>query len=133
MKAIIMGCGRLGAYLASWLDTEGYEVVVLDLDSQSFNQLPDTFKGRALIREGTDEDSLREAGIEGTDVFIAVTRQDNRNIMAAEIAKNIFNVPKVICRIYDPLRSELFQTLGLEAFSPTLVTAQLIKEKVLAK
>jgi trk system potassium uptake protein TrkA len=132
MKIVIMGCGRVGAQLAALLDIEGHEVTVLDVNSGSFRRLMPTFKGTALLGDGTDEDSLRKAGIEEADAFIAVTQGDNRNVMAAQIAKQIFNVPKVLCRIYDPLREELYQTLGLDAISPTTVFAQLLKEKLLA-
>jgi len=131
MKVVIMGCGRVGAQLAALLDIEGHEVTVLDVNSGSFRRLIPTFKGTALLGDGTDEDSLRKAGIEEADAFIAVTQGDNRNVMAAQIAKHIFNVPKVLCRIYDPLREELYQTLGLDAISPTTVFAQLLKEKLL--
>ncbi len=132
MKVVIMGCGRLGAKLATLLDTEGHEVTVLDVDSGSFRRLVPTFKGTALLGDGTDEDVLRKAGIEEADAFIAVTQGDNRNVMAAQIAKHVFKVPKVLCRIYDPLREELYQALGLDAISPTTVFAQLLKEKLLA-
>jgi len=132
MKVVIMGCGRVGAQLAALLDIEGHEVTVLDVNSGSFRRLIPTFKGTALLGDGTDEDALRKAGIEEADAFIAVTQGDNRNVMAAQIAKHIFNVPKVLCRIYDPLREELYQTLGLDAISPTTVFAQLLKEKLLA-
>lgn len=132
MKMVIMGCGRVGAQLAALLDIEGHEVTVLDVNSGSFRRLIPTFKGTALLGDGTDEDTLRKAGIEEADAFIAVTQGDNRNVMAAQIAKHIFNVPKVLCRIYDPLREELYQTLGLDAISPTTVFAQLLKEKLFA-
>ncbi len=125
-----MGCGRVGAQLAALLDSEGHEVTVLDINSRSFRRLAVTFKGTALLGDGTDEDSLRKAGIEEADAFVAVTAGDNRNVMAAQIAKHIFRVPKVICRIYDPLREEVYRTLGLEAFSPTTVFARLVKEKL---
>jgi len=130
MKVVIMGCGRVGAQLAALLDSEGHEVTVLDINSRSFRRLASTFKGTALLGDGTDEDSLRKAGIEEADAFVAVTAGDNRNVMAAQIAKHIFRVPKVICRIYDPLREEVYRTLGLEAFSPTTVFARLVKEKL---
>ncbi len=130
MKVVIMGCGRVGAQLAALLDSEGHQVTVLDVNSGSFRRLIPTFKGTALLGDGTDEDSLRKAGIEEADAFVAVTQGDNRNVMAAQIAKHIFNVPKVICRIYDPLREELYQTLGLDAVSPTTVFAQLLREKL---
>jgi trk system potassium uptake protein TrkA len=130
MKVVIMGCGRVGAQLAALLDSEGHQVTVLDVNSGSFRRLLPTFKGTALLGDGTDEDSLRKAEIEEADAFVAVTQGDNRNVMAAQIAKHIFNVPKVLCRIYDPLREELYQTLGLDAISPTMVVAQLLKEKL---
>lgn len=131
MKVVIMGCGRVGAHLAALLDSEGHQVAVLDLSSRSFSRLAPTFKGIALLGDGTDEDSLKKAGIEDADAFIAVTQGDNRNVMASQIAKHIFNVPKVLCRIYDPLREELYKTLGLEAISPTKVFTEILKEKLL--
>ena len=135
MKIVIMGCGRVGAWLARLLDADGHQVTVLDIDPYSFRRLnfptllPD-FKGTALVGNGIDEEALRRAGIEEADAFVAVTQGDNRNIMAAQIAKHIFNVPRVLCRIYDPLRQELYSTLGLEAISPTTVFAQLLREKL---
>lgn len=130
MKVIIMGCGRVGAQLASLLDKEGHQVTTLDKDASSFRRLPPDFKGTALLGNGLDEEVLKKAGIEEADAFIAVTQGDNRNVMAAQIAKEIFGVAKVICRIYDPLRRDLYTMLGLEAISPTIVFAQMLKEKL---
>ena len=135
MKVVIMGCGRVGAQLARLLDADGHSVTVLDIDSYSFRRLRfpsllSDFKGTALVGNGIDEEALKRAGIEEADVFVAVTQGDNRNVMAAQIAKHIFNVPRVICRIYDPLRQELYNTLGLEAISPTTLFAQTLKEKL---
>jgi len=130
MKVVIMGCGRVGAQLAGLLDADGHTVAVLDTDTYSFRRLAPTFGGTALVGNGIDEAALRRAGIEEADVFVALTQGDNRNVMAAQIAKHIFNVPRVICRIYDPLRQELYDTLGIEAFSPTTIFAQLVKEKI---
>ena len=130
MKVVIMGCGRVGAQLAALLDADGHTVTVLDTDAYSFHRLPPDFGGTALVGNGIDEGALKRAGIEEADAFVAVTQGDNRNVMATQIAKHIFNVPKVICRIYDPLRQELYNTLGLETFSPTTIFAQILKEKV---
>jgi len=130
MKVIIMGCGRVGAQLAGLLDTDGHEVTILDTDAYSFRRLAPTFGGTALIGNGIDQNSLKRAGIEQADVFIALTQGDNRNVMAAQIAKHIYNVPRVISRIYDPLRRDLYDTLGIEAFSPTTIFAQLAREKI---
>ena len=130
MKAVIMGCGRVGAQLAGLLDADGHEVTVLDTDAYSFRRLAPTFGGTALIGNGIDEEALKRAGIEEADVFVALTQGDNRNVMATQIAKHIFNVPRVVCRIYDPLRQEMYNTLGLETLSPTTIFAQLLKEKL---
>ena len=129
-KIVIMGCGRTGARLASILDSAGHSVTVMDVDAYSFRRLSSEFKGKALVGNGIDQEALKKAGIEGAEVFIAVTQGDNRNIMAAQIAKHIFNVPRVICRIYDPLRQEIYQTLGLETISPTTIFAEMLKKWV---
>ena len=130
MKVVIMGCGRVGAQLAGLLDADGHSVTVLDTDSYSFRRLPPDFNGTALVGNGIDEESLKRAGIEEADAFMSLTQGDNRNVMAAQIAKHVFNVPRVICRIYDPLRQELYNTLSLEAISPTTIFAQILKEKL---
>ena len=130
MKVVIMGCGRLGAQLASLLDSDGHSVTIVDTDAYSFRRLPRTFGGTALVGNGLNEEVLKKAGIEEADAFVALTQGDNRNVMASQIAKHIFNVPRVICRIYDPLRQELYSTLGVEAFSPTTIFAQILKEKL---
>ena len=130
MKVVIMGCGRVGARLAELLDADGHEVTILDTDAYSFRRLVPTFGGTALLGNGIDEEALIKAGIEKADAFITLTQGDNRNVMAAQIAKHIFNVPRVISRIYDPLRQELYDTLGIEAFSPTTIFAQLVREKL---
>jgi trk system potassium uptake protein TrkA len=133
MKIIIVGCGRVGAQLANLLDAEGHEITVLDVNAHSFRRLPPSFGGTALVGDGTDEEMLKKAGIAGADAFVAVTQGDNRNVMAAQIAKKIFNIPKVLCRIYDPLRKDVYEALGLDAVSPTTVFAQLLRDKLLGQ
>ena len=130
MKVVIMGCGRVGSRLAGLLDADGHSVTILDTNSDQFRRLPPDFNGTALVGNGIDEESLKKAGIEEADAFVAVTQGDNRNVMAAQICKHIFNVPRVICRLYDPLRQELYSTLGLEAFSPTTMIAEMLREKL---
>jgi trk system potassium uptake protein TrkA len=130
MKIIIMGCGRVGARLASLLDEDGHDVTVLDIDTYSFRRLPSSFGGTALFGNGIDEEALKRAGIEEADVFVALTQGDNRNVMSCQIAKRIFQVPRVVCRIYDPLREEMYSALGLETLSPTKIFAQLLQEKI---
>jgi trk system potassium uptake protein TrkA len=129
-KVVIMGCGRTGGRLAGLLDAAGYSVTVMDVDAYSFRRLSPDYKGKSLVGNGIDIESLKKAGIEDANVFVAVTQGDNRNIMAAQIAKHIFNVPRVICRIYDPLRQEIFQTLGLETISPTTIFAEVLMKQI---
>jgi trk system potassium uptake protein TrkA len=130
MKVVIMGCGRVGAQLATLLDQEGHSVTTLDVDAYAFRRLPPDFKGTAILGNGLEEEVLRRAGIEEADAFVAVTQGDNRNVMAAQIAQKIFHVKKVVCRIYDPLRRDLYTVLGLEAISPTIVLAEMLKDKL---
>ncbi len=133
MNIVIMGCGRVGAQLADILDEEGHKVTILDRDTYSFRRLPGNFRGTALVGDGTDEDILIRAGIEEAHAFVAVTQGDNRNVMASQIAKHIFNVPKVACRVYDPLREEMYHALGLETISPTTVGAKLLKDLIMGQ
>lgn len=119
-----MGCGRVGATLAKLLDDAGHQVTVLDVDAYSFRRLHGEFRGNALVGNGTDQEVQVRAGIAQADVFVAVTQGDNRNVMAAQIAKHVFGVKRVVSRIYDPIREEMYRELGLETFSPTMVGAQ---------
>ena len=133
MHIIIMGCGHVGAELASVLDAERHKVTILDKDASKFDKLSPEFKGTAIVGDGTDEEVLQKVGIAQADAFIALTREDERNAMAAQIAKQMFNVPKVVCRIYDPLREEFYASLGLDAISPISVFVQLVKERLGSK
>jgi trk system potassium uptake protein TrkA len=129
MNFVILGCGRVGARIAATLDNMGHHVAVVDKSADSFKRLPSDFKGKEVVGTGIDEDVLRRAGIEEADVFAAVTNGDNTNIMASQVAKEIFNVPRVIARIYDPVRETTYHMLGLETICPTtLITAQIIKD-----
>lgn len=125
-----MGCGRVGAQLATMLDRAGHEVTVLDTKASAFARLPANFRGRAQVGNGIDQDVLRRVGIERVDAFVACTQGDNRNVMAAQVAKHIFNVPRVVCRIYDPIREEMYHMLGLRTISPTRVGAELLMEAI---
>lgn len=126
MKIVILGCGRVGAELARMLDEEHHQVTIIDSSNDAFQRLDPRFQGEKVVGNGIDEEVLKRAGIEKADAFAAVTNGDNRNIMASQIAKEIFQVPRVICRIYDPIRQSTYQDLGLEAFSPTLVGAKIL-------
>jgi trk system potassium uptake protein TrkA len=130
MRIVIMGCGRVGSQLAVQLSREGHEVSVVDMTQKSFQRLPEDFRGLTVIGTGIDEDVLRAAGIEGADAFVAVTEGDNRNIMAAQVAREIFGVPEVVARIYDPGREAIYRELGFDTICPTTVIQSLIQERL---
>ncbi|HET9847662.1 MAG TPA: TrkA family potassium uptake protein [Candidatus Dormibacteraeota bacterium] len=126
MNIVIVGCGRVGAMAASALSKAGHHVTVVDINRRAFDRLANDFAGDMVLGNGIDEDVLRKAGIEKADGFASLTNGDNRNIMAAEIAREIFKVPRVITRIYDPMREDVFRELGLKTVSPTLSGARAI-------
>lgn len=133
MNVVIMGCGRVGARLAVSLDAEGHKVTVFDIDSNALNRLPKNFAGAAFVGDGTEEETLFRAGTDSAEAFVALTQSDNKNIMAAQIARHIFKVPQVICRIYDPLREKIYDSLGLEALSPMIIFSDVLKERLTGK
>jgi trk system potassium uptake protein TrkA len=130
VKVVILGCGRVGATLATQLDQAGHSVSIIDISSDAFQRLSSKFKGNKIVGNGAQEDILRRAGIETADAFAAVTNGDNRNILASQIAKEIFHIKKVVCRIYDPLRQRTFGELGLEAVCPTTVVADMLLDSL---
>jgi len=130
MRAVILGCGRVGSTLALMLDAEGHEVSVIDKDPDSFRRLGENFKGRTITGLGIDVEVLKEAGIETADAFLAVTNGDNSNIMASQIAKIIFGVPKVLARVYDPLRARVFREMGIETVSATMLMAGMLFDRL---
>jgi trk system potassium uptake protein TrkA len=127
MKVLIVGCGRVGSSLARELDQAGHQVTIIDERVAAFSRLGEGFKGEAVVGTGIDESVLRRAGIESADCFASVTNGDNRNIMAAQIAKVVFNVPRVITRIYDPIREEVYRELGLETVCSTRIVSDIMR------
>jgi len=132
VKIVIMGCGRIGSRLANMLDNEGHEVAIIDLNQETFHRLGSTFRGQTIVGTGIDEDILKRAGIEEADAFVAVTSRDNPNIMASQIAKVIFGVPEVLCRIYDPVREDTYHVLGLDTICPTTMISNVMREHILS-
>jgi len=128
MRAIIMGCGRVGEQVARILDREGHEVTIIDFDAVALARLGPNFRGRTIKGVGFDRDVLIEAGIESADSFAATSSSDNANVVAARVARNLFHVPRVIARLYDPRRAEIYQRLGLLTISSTTWGAQRIYE-----
>ena len=130
MRFLIMGCGRVGSGLARSLTDEGHDVTIMDVRQEAFQRLPTRFRGSAIIGDGLDSAALRRAGVENTDIFVSVTQGDNRNLMAAQVAKSIFSVPRVIARVYDDSRAEIFRELGLETLSAPKFVTGLMKEMI---
>lgn len=126
MNIIIIGCGRVGAELARLMSQDGNSVTVIDQNAEAFSRLDDRITVQTIVGDGTDIETLKRAGIEEANGFAAVTNGDNRNIMAAQIAQHVFKVPRVVCRIYDPVREEAYTKLGLNAYCPTITGADAI-------
>jgi trk system potassium uptake protein TrkA len=123
MRVIIIGCGRVGARTATLLDERGDHVTVIDTDQRAFQRLPSSFGGVTVRGSGVDEDILRSAGAELTDLLMSLTEGDNRNAMSAQLGKHLFGIPRVIAKINDPLRAEAYRTLGLETMCRTVLLA----------
>lgn len=129
MKLIVMGCGRVGSQVSRLMAGQGHDVTVIDhRDTDAAARLGPDYKGRLISGLGFDRDILIEAGVERADVFVAASSSDNANIVAARIARNIFKVPRVIARLYDPRRAEIYQRLGLLTISTTTWGAERIYE-----
>lgn len=119
MRTIIVGCGRVGAGLASQLADDGHDVVILDISTESFRRLAPGFSGQALRGDGTDESVLERAGARGASWFFALTAGDNRNILAAQLASQTFGIDDVVCKINDPVRAKAYATLGVNTINRT--------------
>lgn len=132
MNVVIMGCGRVGSRVATLLDDEGHQVSVIDTNQAAFSRLPADFRGGTILGTGIDEDVLRSAGIEEADAFLSLTEGDNRNIMAAQVAREVFGVREVVARIYDPAREDIYRGLGLDTICPTRLIGDLVREKLAA-
>ena len=131
MNILIVGCSRVGGELALLLSQEGNNVTIVDKQPESFKRLGGTFNGQTVTGHGIDLETLAKAGIATADAVVVVTNGDNTNIMISQIAKNIFHVPNVIARMYDPRRSEIYQHLGLDIISGTTLVAAMIRDKMI--
>ena len=127
MNIVIVGCGRVGAFLAGQLDQSGHAVSVIDLDRASFVHLPSSFGGTTFLGNGTDLDILRTAGIEKADAVFTLTQGDNRNLMSAQIARQIFGVKRVIAKVNDPIRADLYREHGISTISRTTILGTLLE------
>ena len=130
MKIIIMGCGRVGEQVSRILANEGHHITVIDKEAEPLARLGIDFKGRKVKGIGFDRNVLVEAGIETAEAFAATSSSDNANIIAARIARNIFRVPRVVARLYDPRRAEIYRRLGLVTISSTTWGAERIRKLI---
>ncbi|MDO8671924.1 MAG: TrkA family potassium uptake protein [Dehalococcoidia bacterium] len=128
MRVIIVGCGRVGSLLAGLLSADGHRVVVVDRDASAFGRLNKAGKCTTIEGNAFDQDILKRAGIESADAFASVTAGDNSNYVLAAMARNRFKVPRVVTRIYDPTRADIFRRLGVPIISSTVWGANEIRE-----
>jgi trk system potassium uptake protein len=126
---VIMGCGRVGSTLAHILEEQGHSVAIIDQDREAFRKLRSGFKGKRIVGVGFDQDVLSEAGIEEADGFAAVSSGDNSNVIAARVVRESFGVERVVARIYDPRRAEVYQRLGI----PTVATVRWTADQMLRR
>lgn len=124
MQIIVVGCGQVGSQFAKIMSEEGHEIVVVDSERERFKLLGPDFRGLTVLGVPIDEDVLKEAGIESADGLAAVTPDDNINMMACQVAKEIFNVPRIFSRIQDPVREQVFYQFGVHTVCPTNMTVQ---------
>jgi trk system potassium uptake protein TrkA len=120
---IIVGCGRLGVILTNRLSSLGHSIVVIDNNMANFSQLNSDFSGFTIEGDATEISVLKKARIEQADVFLAVTNNDNINLMIAQVAKDIFNVPKVMARVYDPKREVIYKNMNVSTICPIVLAA----------
>lgn len=131
MHIVILGCGRVGSLLATRLDEIGHSVAVVDQDAGAFRKLPPEFSGATVKGVGFDRETLENAGISRAHAFAAVSSGDNSNILAARVARETYGVERVVARIYDPRRAEIYQKLGIPTVATVSWTAGQIMRRLL--
>lgn len=131
MNVLIVGCGREGSELARSIAAQGHAVTVLDADATRFDQLGSTFAGRTVQGFSFDRGALERADIAHADAFVATTQSDNENIVAAKVARDVYHVPRVVARVYNPGRREVYERLGLAAITSTSWGARRIEQLIL--
>ncbi len=130
MKIIVVGYGRTGSQLVRRLDLERHEVVIIDKDPAVFQRVGRHVKARVMVGNGIDIDLLRQAGAEGADAFFAMTRDENTNLMAGQIARTAFNIGRVFAVIYDPKRIDIYEAMGIETFCLTAAAAEYLADMI---
>ncbi len=131
MKIVILGLSRFGVQFAGLMQQAGHTLSLIDRDLEAFNRLPERFPGKQLLGIGIDQDVMRKAGVDEADLFVAATDSDNTNLMAAQVAKVVFNVKRSVARVHDGDRALIFNTMGLiEVICPTLDAARALGASV---
>lgn len=130
MHIIVVGCGKVGAKFSQVMSQDGHDIVVIDNDTKNFDSLDSNFSGLTVLGVPIDEDVLKMAGIETADSLVAVTPDDNINMMACQVAKEIFKVPLVLARIQDPVREEVFFQFGVQTICPTNMAVDELKSLI---
>ena len=129
---VVIGCGRLGASLANAISDKEASVMMVDRDERAFRKLGTAYGGLTLAGDATDIAVLRSAEIERADTVVSVTNDDNTNIMVAQIARNVYHIPNVICRLYDPEREIVYKEFGIDTICPTVLSTREI-DRLLGK
>jgi trk system potassium uptake protein TrkA len=129
VHVVVVGCGRVGSGLAQAVEAAGHTVAIIDRKESAFRRLPEGFAGKRIVGVGFDRDRLHEAGIDAAIAVAAVTNGDNSNIMIARVAKETYQIERVVARIYDPRRAAIYERLGI----PTIATVQWATERVLRR
>ncbi len=130
MNIVIIGCGKVGSGLANSLYKMGHDISVIDAHEENFLRLEEAFTGFTIQGVPIDLDVLKRGGIEACDFLVAVYDDDNVNVMVSQVAREIFQVPKVLTRIYDPRRKNVFSEFGLHTICPTSLTVDVIEKLI---
>lgn len=130
MLVIIAGCGRIGSRIANILSDQGKDIIIIDTDENSFSSLSSDFAGFHIIGDVTQTEVLKSAKIESADLFLALTGDDNINLMASQIVKHYYRVPEAVARVSDPARKTLFEQMGIKTICPIILTSDAITKSI---
>jgi len=129
-RIVIVGCGRLGGALANQLSLSGNEVIVIDRKEKAFEKLSAEFSGYRIQGDATEMGILKEARLDKADCLFATTTSDNINLMVAQVARTLFEIPRVVARVFDPNRESIYASFGIETISPTKLSADAFLKRV---
>ena len=130
MKALVVGCGRVGSAVALELNRQGWDVTAIDEKEDALHRLGENWSGGFVVGHGMDMRVLREAGIEEADAVVVATDGDNTNLVIGQVAQRQFNIETTIVRVLDPARAKVYEKLGLRTVSPTMTAIEILTETV---